>query len=79
MHGEKHAAVRRLNDAALAAAQALLQDVTLGIAAGERIGTRADGTPVVAPFAGMIVFPNPAAETGQEWFYLAKESERLGP
>jgi predicted deacylase len=48
------------------------------VAAGERIGTRADGTPVVAPFAGMIVFPNPAAETGQEWFYLAKESERLG-
>lgn len=48
------------------------------VAAGERIGTRADGTPVVAPFAGMIVFPNSAAETGQEWFYLAKESERLG-
>src|SRR3982751_1191891 len=26
------------------------------VAAGERIGTRADGTPVVAPFAGVIVF-----------------------
>ncbi|HEX4233944.1 MAG TPA: succinylglutamate desuccinylase/aspartoacylase family protein [Caldimonas sp.] len=48
------------------------------VAAGERIGTRADGTPIVAPFAGMIVFPNPGAETGQEWFYLARESERLG-
>jgi len=48
------------------------------VAAGERIGTRADGAPVVAPFAGTIVFPNPAADTGQEWFYLAKESARLG-
>jgi succinylglutamate desuccinylase len=47
------------------------------VAAGERIGTRGDGTPVVAPFAGMIVFPNSASETGQEWFYLARESERL--
>ena len=47
------------------------------VAAGERIGTRADGTPIVAPFAGRIVFPNPAAETGQEWFYLARASERL--
>jgi predicted deacylase len=47
------------------------------VAAGERIGTRADGASVVAPFAGMIVFPNPGAETGQEWFYLARESERL--
>jgi len=32
---------------------------------------------VGAPFAGRIVFPNPAAETGQEWFYLARASERL--
>ena len=47
------------------------------VAAGERIGTRADGTPVEAPFEGAIVFPNPAAEPGQEWFYLARESERL--
>jgi len=47
------------------------------VAAGERIGTRADGTAVVAPFAAMIVFPNPAAETGQEWFYLARPSTRL--
>jgi predicted deacylase len=47
------------------------------VAAGERIGTRADGTPVEAPFAGVIVFPNPAAEAGQEWFYLARESDRL--
>jgi hypothetical protein len=47
------------------------------VAAGERIGTRADGTPIVAPFAGRIVFPSPAAEIGQEWFYLARASERL--
>ena len=45
--------------------------------AGERIGSRADGAPVTAPFAGVIVFPNPAAEPGQEWFYLARESGRL--
>ncbi|MGZ8259361.1 MAG: succinylglutamate desuccinylase/aspartoacylase family protein [Caldimonas sp.] len=47
------------------------------IDAGERIGSRADGTPVEAPFAGVIVFPNPAAEPGQEWFYLAQPSARL--
>jgi hypothetical protein len=47
------------------------------LCARSRIGTRADGTPVEAPFAGVIVFPNAAAEAGQEWFYLARESERL--
>jgi predicted deacylase len=47
------------------------------VAAGERIGTRADGSAVVAPFAGVIVFPNASAEAGQEWFYLARESGRL--
>jgi predicted deacylase len=46
------------------------------IEAGQRIGTRADGTPVLAPFAGRIVFPNSRAEPGQEWFYLAKASDR---
>jgi predicted deacylase len=49
------------------------------VAAGQRIGTRADGTPVAAPFEGVIVFPNPAAEPGEEWFYLARQSERLAP
>src|SRR5262245_8709818 len=38
---------------------------------GERIGTRADGTPVLAPHDGYIVFPNPETGPGQEWFYLA--------
>ena len=48
------------------------------VGAGERIGTRRDGSRVVAPFDGVIVFPNPAAQAGQEWFYLARPSERLG-
>jgi predicted deacylase len=47
------------------------------VAAGTRIGMRADGTDILAPFDATIVFPNPAAEAGQEWFYLAKRSERL--
>ncbi len=48
------------------------------VAAGDRIGTRADGAAIVAPFDGVIVFPNPGAEVGQEWFYLARESARCG-
>ena len=47
------------------------------VGAGERIGTRRDGTPVTAPFDGVIVFPNDDAPAGQEWFYLATESSRL--
>lgn len=47
------------------------------VAAGERIGTRHDGSAVVAPFAGCIVFPNPSSEPGKEWFYLARPSTRL--
>jgi predicted deacylase len=47
------------------------------VGAGERIGTRADGTPLVAEEAGWIVFPNPDAPVGQEWFYLARASDRL--
>jgi len=46
--------------------------------AGERIGTRGDGTPVVAPFEGVVVFPNADAQVGQEWFYLARPSDRCG-
>lgn len=46
------------------------------VRAGERIGTRADGAPVLAPFDAVIVFPNPDAQAGQEWFYLARESAR---
>jgi predicted deacylase len=48
------------------------------VATGDRIGTRADGAPVVAPLDGVIVFPNPDAKAGQEWFYLARKTARLG-
>jgi predicted deacylase len=44
--------------------------------AGELIGTRADGTALQAPADGFIVFPNPAAQPGNEWFYFARASER---
>ncbi|HEV7578512.1 MAG TPA: succinylglutamate desuccinylase/aspartoacylase family protein [Caldimonas sp.] len=47
------------------------------VGAGERIGTRRDGSAVVAPFDGVVVFPNAAAGAGQEWFYLARPSARL--
>ena len=43
---------------------------------GELIGTRHDGTPVLAPQDGHIVFPNPAAVAGNEWFYFAQVSQR---
>ena len=36
-----------------------------------------DGTAVVAPFDGVVVFPNPDAQVGHEWFYLARDSTRL--
>jgi uncharacterized protein len=44
---------------------------------GETIGTRADGTPVLAPADGFIVFPNPVAQAGNEWFYFARRSPRV--
>jgi uncharacterized protein len=47
------------------------------VGAGERIGTRRGGAAVVAPFDGVIVFPNDSAQAGQEWFYLARKSARL--
>ncbi len=43
---------------------------------GELIGTRHDGALVLAPQDGHIVFPNPAAMPGNEWFYLAQVSTR---
>lgn len=46
--------------------------------AGEMIGVRHDGTPLLADCDGYLVFPNPAALPGQEWFYLAKPSPRFG-
>ena len=47
------------------------------VAQGQAIGTRHDGSAIVAPFSGYVVFPNPGAEAGQEWFYLARSSARL--
>jgi hypothetical protein len=44
---------------------------------GETIGIRHDGSPVEADCDGYIVFPNPGALPGQEWFYLAKPSSRV--
>lgn len=43
---------------------------------GELIASRHDGSEVRAPRAGYIVFPDPSAKPGHEWFYLAQRSER---
>ena len=48
------------------------------LAKGDTIGLRHDGTPVQAPHDGFIVFPNPGALAGNEWFYFAERSTRLG-
>lgn len=40
--------------------------------AGELIATRHDGSPVRAEHDGHIVFPDPTAKPGHEWFYLAQ-------
>ena len=42
------------------------------VRAGEQIGTRADGSPVLAPFDGRILFPDVNAGPNQEWFYLTR-------
>ena len=47
------------------------------VAAGELIGVRQDGGEVRAEDDGFIVFPNPKALPGQEWFYLARRSGRV--
>lgn len=44
--------------------------------AGEVIAQRADGSAVRAPAAGHIVFPDPGAAPGHEWFYFAQASDR---
>ena len=43
---------------------------------GEVIGHRHGGTAVTAPGDGYIVFPNPLALPGNEWFYFGVDSER---
>jgi hypothetical protein len=47
--------------------------------AGEPIGERHDGTALVASADGHIVFPDPKALPGHEWFYLAQASQRPLP
>lgn len=47
------------------------------VKAGELIGTRRHGAEVRSPVEGRIVFPNPGAEAGQEWFYLARPTDRF--
>lgn len=44
---------------------------------GDVIAHRHDGTVLTADHDGWIVFPNPAAQVDQEWFYLAKASDRM--
>lgn len=44
--------------------------------AGETIAQRADGAELRAPDDGFIVFPNPNALPGNEWFYFARRSAR---
>ncbi len=46
------------------------------VRAGDLIGTRSDGAEVRARADGFIVFPNPAALPGNEWFYFAQRSQR---
>ena len=43
---------------------------------GQVMGRRHDGQGVVAPRDGWLVFPNPAAGVGHEWFYFAQRSDR---
>lgn len=47
------------------------------VRAGEVIGMRHGGVPVSADRDGYVVFPNPNALPGQEWFYLARLSSRV--
>jgi predicted deacylase len=44
---------------------------------GDLIGTRHDGTPVLAESDGRILFPDAKAEAGNEWFYLTKTLESI--
>ena len=45
--------------------------------AGDVIGVRHNGDKVIAEFDAIILFPNPAALAGNEWFYLAKLVHRF--
>lgn len=42
------------------------------VAKGDEIGRRVDGTPVLAEFDSLILFPDSKAAANSEWFYLAR-------
>lgn len=42
---------------------------------GEEIGRRADGTPVLAAYDAVMLFPDSAARANGEWYYLARVSD----
>lgn len=42
------------------------------VKSGEVLAFRHDGVPVLAESDGCIVFPNPGAQVGGEWFYFAR-------
>lgn len=44
---------------------------------GDAVAYRSDGTAVLSPADGFVVFPNAKAEPGTEWFYLAKPDPRI--
>ncbi|MET4754422.1 succinylglutamate desuccinylase/aspartoacylase family protein [Bradyrhizobium sp. RT11b] len=44
---------------------------------GDAVAYRSDGTVVLSPADGVIVFPNENAEPGTEWFYLAERDPRV--
>jgi predicted deacylase len=46
------------------------------VSRGETIGHRHGGATVTAPEDGYIVFPNPKALAGNEWFYFGVKSDR---
>jgi hypothetical protein len=46
------------------------------VVAGQAIGYRHGGQIVIAPGDGFVVFPNPSALPGNEWFYFAQRSSR---
>lgn len=42
---------------------------------GEEIGRRADGSPVLAAYDGLILFPDATAGADCEWYYLARRQD----
>jgi hypothetical protein len=44
---------------------------------GQVVATRHGGETLAAPFDGYVVFPNPEAQPGNEWFYYARANPRL--